>query len=229
MDVVIPLGAGSIHQNVELRFALRSIEKYVLHDKVVIIGEKPPFLKNVIHIRANDISGPSAKERNIFRKILEAISDDRVSENFMFANDDHYLLKKWKNENLFWGTIEQKLNARTGHQPYKITVANTLKVAPGLWWDIHCPIVYNKHRFLETVGRLRWQTPWGFAIKSAYANLNGLDGIQQKDLKISKPLSEAEIWTMLENRTFFSSGNTINNALLKVLNSLYPQKSNYEH
>jgi hypothetical protein len=228
MDIVIPLGAGSLHQNQELRFCLRSIQSFVKHDKIFIIGEKPEFLTGVTHIRAYDIQGPSAKERNIFRKILEAIYRDDVSEDFMFFNDDHFLLEPWAGEYFYHGTVCDKLAKKRVTEPYRITINNTLRVCPGLWYDVHCPIVYNKKKFLNSVGNLKWQTPWGFAIKSAYCNLNPVYSKEHADLKIGKPAPVADIWKMLENRRFFSSGNNISAQLMEVLHQLYPNKCKYE-
>ena len=65
MDIVIPLGTGSRWQNNELRFALRSIEKYLTgYDKIFIIGECPSYLQNIIHIPCP----PSPAKRSARRK-----------------------------------------------------------------------------------------------------------------------------------------------------------------
>ena len=51
MDVVYILGTGSTSNDNEIRYSLRSIEKYLIGFNVVyIVGECPKFLKGIIHL-----------------------------------------------------------------------------------------------------------------------------------------------------------------------------------
>jgi len=50
MDIVYVLGSGSEWDDNEIRFSLRSVEKYLTGvGNVYIIGKKPNFLKDIIH------------------------------------------------------------------------------------------------------------------------------------------------------------------------------------
>ena len=44
MDIVYILGNGSKFNNEEIRYSLRSLEKFVNFDRVFIVGECPKFL-----------------------------------------------------------------------------------------------------------------------------------------------------------------------------------------
>lgn len=93
VDIVIPLGVGSLWQDNELRFCLRSISKYLTdYGQIFIIGDCPDFIQNIIHIPATDSIFRKDKDRNIFNKLMIACEQNEISESFLFMNDDHYLL-----------------------------------------------------------------------------------------------------------------------------------------
>ena len=55
IDFLYVLGSGSEYNNLELRLSLRSIDKYAHNlGRVFIVGEKPDWIKNVIHIPVKD-------------------------------------------------------------------------------------------------------------------------------------------------------------------------------
>ena len=95
MDVVYVIGKGSNWRDNELRFSLRSITKNGSGIRnIFIVGERPDYIKNIIHIPASDIFDPAVNaDGNIITKILTACGDKRLSENFLFINDDHLVLK----------------------------------------------------------------------------------------------------------------------------------------
>ena len=74
-DILIPLGTGSRHDNLELRYCLRSIEKHLKGvGNIFIVGEKPEWIKNVIHIPFKDNPNNWNRARNIYDKILAGIN-----------------------------------------------------------------------------------------------------------------------------------------------------------
>jgi hypothetical protein len=91
VDVVYALGTGSRWQNNELRYSLRSLEKYALDlGRVFVVGEKPPWLTGVVHVPMKD-KRHTNKDANIIDKVRAAIAAG-VSERFIFASDDQALL-----------------------------------------------------------------------------------------------------------------------------------------
>lgn len=91
VDVVYALGTGSIWQDNELRYSLRSLEKYALDlGRVFIVGEKPPWLTGVVHIPVKDTCRCN-KDANIINKVRAAIKAG-CTERFIFASDDQCLL-----------------------------------------------------------------------------------------------------------------------------------------
>ena len=229
MDIVIPLGTGSRWQNNELRFALRSIEKYLTgYDKIFIIGECPSYLQNVIHIPCPDF--PGRKEYSIFNKIMKAVKDERCSENFVFWNDDIFLIDNLQTADFkFWyeGTLQSKYEQSHGH--YKAAIKNTMGIQSANleYTDIHTPIIYNKIFFSKTVATEDWTKE--YVIKSLYTTRFFENFESIPDLKINKAMTYYEIKVRIKERLFFSIGTYgVCPAMTKVLTELFPEKSKYE-
>lgn len=232
MDIVIPLGRGSRNSDMELRYCLRGIEMYACDvENVFIIGERPSFLSNVIHIHAVDMDGHEYKERNIYSKIMLACSDKRVSDDFLFFNDDHFLLAPFDPSTYHYkeSLRETQMNRKV-KDAYYLAICNTLGyIGDGKNFDVHCPIVYNKERFKRTVGTASWYQKGGFLIKSLYCNMNGIVGSYFQDLKITKPFSRWDLNILIRKRPYFSVGDHgINDNLKQLLKDLYPNPSRYE-
>ena len=229
MDIVIPLGTGSRWQNNELRFALRSIEKYLTgYDKIFIIGECPSYLQNIVHIPCPDF--PGRKEYSIFNKIMKAVKDERCSENFVFWNDDIFLIDNFHTAYFkFWyeGTLQSKYEQSHGH--YKAAIKNVMDLSyPNIQYtDIHTPIIYNKEKFIKNVADEDWSKE--YVIKSLYTAPEFVSFGPMPDLKINKAMTYYEIKVRIKERLFFSIGTYgVCPAMTKVLTELFPEKSKYE-
>lgn len=179
MDVLIPLGNKSKFNDQELKYCLRSIEKYLNgFERIFIIGELPRFINpdSIVYIPLKESNRTGRKEYNIFSKIIAAI-DAGISEWFYFTNDDHFLLEELSTTDLpnyYDGTIDEWIEKKGGK--YHIALQNTIK---GKYFDVHTPIVYNSDLFQKSVGGLDWSKE--YVIKSSYCNFLGLDGIEIKD------------------------------------------------
>lgn len=236
MDIVIPLGSGSKHNNLELRYTLRSIEKHILiplcqePGQIFLVGDRPDFIHNVIHIQAYDTPESKWKEQNIFQKVMAAIDDPRLSDDFILFNDEHFLLEPFTGTYYDQGFLKDSLASRTLHESYANTIRNTLRMYPeGLDFDVHCPMVMNKGLFRACVAQAEWHLPFGFSIQSLYGNGCVKGGDYHSDCKIRLPFSSEKILAMIKNWAFFSIGDeALNKEMELVLSELYPHKSVYE-
>jgi hypothetical protein len=221
-SIVIPLGTGSRNNDLELRYALRSIEKYMTgYGDVFIVGDHPDWLRNVIHIPSHDYGDKTYhKERNIYTKIMAAIADYRVTEDFLFMNDDHFLLQDYEAGKFPYychGWLSEFMTVTD----YKCTVANMLQLFtdPVPYFDVHCPILYNKYHFKVAMSQLDWSKPFGYCIKTVYCNaVIGLTAQGYPDLKINEAYPAQKI----RDKAF-------NGGIKAVLQELYPRKSKYEY
>lgn len=256
-DVLIPLGQGSRHDNLELRYCLRSIEKHLTGvGNVWIVGERPEWLCNVVHVPCQDNPNNWNRAWNIWRKIMAGINAQTaqithdiilgqyhepvvLSDNFLFMNDDHFLLSNsWADTFPCYhrGSIDT-LFMRDNIPQYK-QMYNTLEVLkkemPGRQhndFDVHCPMRMHKGLFKKVFEKFTKWPEYGYGIKSMYGNLSYEARTQEiDDLKFREPLMAESIYRVLEDRPWFSIGDRClkSGDMKRVLSELYPNKSKWE-
>lgn len=236
IDVIVPLGIGSKNADLELRYCLRGIEKHLSNVRnIYIIGERPKWITNIIWKSAKDERSSRVKERNIFRKISLACKLPEVSENFLFINDDHFILSDFDAETFPYhykcNLSETKLK-NTGN--YRRTINHTRRhlINQGieeLDFDTHCPILYNKNLFLKAFEGVNWNLDYGYGIKSMYCGINGITGEHVPDCKIQTKQSYDKIKSTISGRGYFSIGDGgFTHDMKMILEELYPNPSIYE-
>lgn len=236
IDIVIPVANITKCDHLELRYTLRSIEKHLSgYRNIYIVGYKPEWLQNVIHIDHKDAIKPEYKERNIYHKILAACNDEWVSEEFIMFNDDFFLLQECSAVNYpfyYYGTIEEKRQRISQTNPYRYTLENTVKVLgkDSLNYEVHAPIRFDKQSFMEVIEALDWKDRvFGFGFRAVYCNKLNVPGEYITDIKITDKHSFMELKGMITGRSFFSTGNNaINHDMKDLLAELYPHPSQYE-
>jgi hypothetical protein len=242
-DVVYPIGSGSGWKNNELRFSLRSVEKYGINTgKIFVVGLKPGYLSGeIIHIPANDIYNPKINaDGNIIHKVLAACKDERLSENFLFINDDHLLLKPIdlkEMPNFHKGDLNSypekywKLNYWRGRLKQTKESLNQHGL-PALHYDCHTPILFNKWRFPEVMNKFNYQEGCGLTMKSIYGNSiyarnNRLLNGEKKT--VFSPYTEQMINERMAGCMLMSFNDTGLNQALKIwLYKHFPEKSRWE-
>jgi hypothetical protein len=183
MDILIPLGTGSAFDNLELRFALRSIERYAAGvDRVFVIGDfNPGFLSSrVIYREEEPISGvPGNKEARIGQKVRWAFESTDISDNIAFWNDDFILTRPcslsaipyYQRGNLADAAL---LHPHAAHANALRATADALAEhgKNTLSYELHCPIVYNRTKFLllNDLWDKSARLAYGLGVKSIYSN-----------------------------------------------------------
>lgn len=239
IDVVYTLGSGSTWDNNELRYSLRSIEKHLKNFRnIYIVGEWPDFLQNVFHIEAEDKFHPS---RNIMEKLMIACRQEDISEDFIFFNDDFFLLKDIDTSDYPYyhdGYISKLLDpdSTKWYQGYiKETHSALLRSQlQTLHFDIHTPIVYNKQLFRDIMPLFDWNEK--LMVKSIYCNTLKIAGRKISDCKIKRWKYKDEIEQIIKGRHVFSTGDhclrdidsSRRSPMKTMLENLYPNKSKYE-
>lgn len=214
-DIVIPYRITN--HTKELRYCMRSIETYLTGvGQVFIVGDLPDWIQNVVHIPFADNPDWRYKERNIYEKTQAACNDERVSDPFLFMNDDHYLLGRMAASS----TPYLYGNCLTSGKYNDTTLSNTFGVL-GSWafYDIHFPILYSKERYKRAVGRVDWNKHYGYCIKSLYCCYNEIQGARVDDQKLRLPNERPTgTWFSTSDKSFTES----------IMQELYPNKSKYE-
>jgi len=207
----------------ELKYCLRGIEKFVEDPEIIIIGSEPAWIKNVKIIFFPDGKALRFKEWNIFRKICQ------VKEDFLFFNDDHFLLQPFdKSTYHFSGKLSKRLKDY-GTNEYWKTIQNTINVIGDADnYFRHAPI-FIKREILEKIKELDWNAWFGYCVKSLYCHYAGIQGTEYPDLKIASKLSISHIREATNGREYFSTGNfVINTDMITFLEETYPDKSKFE-
>lgn len=235
-DIVIPLGARSTQKNQEIRYCLRSIEQHLYGvGNVFIIGERPEWLTNIIHIPFTEDPRNRFRDRNIMLKMAEACKDSRVSDDFLMVHDDHFFLYDHEarafpyyhcgpmvpNVGQYAETKRNTILALSIRDDVNYVINN---------YDCHCPIVFNKEKFMRSVALVDWSKWYGYCLKTLYCVMNGIEGEYIDDIKIRVPLKAHEIKEQIAGREWFSIGDRCfkDGGMWDVLNELYPNKSKYE-
>ena len=221
-DIVIPY-VHSRWQDQEVKYALRGVEKYLTGVRnVVIIGDMPAKITGVIHIPHPADTRIPWKEKNIYERIRLACEDERVSDRFLYMNDDHFLLSEYEAAG-FPGYYSEWPNHNGAYQH---TLNNSREICTR-FYDVHCPMLISKQRFIATVGALDWNKKFGYCMKSVYAK--GLPGEEYPGMKIREQNPIGVLRRMVAGRKWFSvCDQSRGPELERLLNELYPVKSKYE-
>ncbi|MDE3251225.1 MAG: hypothetical protein KGO92_00370 [Bacteroidota bacterium] len=180
VDLVYILGNGSVWNNNELRFSLRSVEKNLQGaGKIYIVGERPSFLSDqVIHIPFPDMLGRSNADGNMALKILRACQEPALTENFLFMNDDFIINKPVKASTIPWlhkGDMKNHTEGFWKSEAYRKRLHRTFKVLlerglPTLQYDYHAPMLMNKRLFPQCMDQFNFQDDIGYTFRSLYGN-----------------------------------------------------------
>lgn len=207
MDIVYILGSGSTWENNEIRFSLRSVEKNVKDlGNVFVVGEKPEWLQNVVHIPCTDSFG--IKWRNAYKKIGLVCENPALASEFLLMNDDFFILKPIVGSEYPYyyscvltqaGSIAK---ARFITTPEQVASHVSFRGKSVRNFSVHRPIRYNKEKFLA-MPKLDL-TMTGFSVRSFYANYYNVPGINCKDTNISPNMIISQIEKMTAERTDIS-------------------------
>jgi hypothetical protein len=217
--------------NEELRYSLRSVEKFFPGSKVWVVGGKPDwYVGDFIAVP----SGPDVFEN--VRKSLSAIAaNDSIPDDVVIMNDDFFFVESMESiPHYISGTLRDRimLNKTNGInssyirrlvQSYKH--CKRFKSSP-LDFDIHVPMPINKNNLKDVVNdNIMWRSNYGNRfIKDA-------ETVKIKDVKFytKKDYSFKSYDFMSSEYPFFSiSDEAFEMVHDKLLKDLLDKPSSYE-
>jgi hypothetical protein len=214
MTIAIPLKHQLDHT--ELKYCLRSIDKFLTGIPVIIISTNLPYwINNVTQIPVNDVEG--RKQLTIKKKIAAALEIDK---DIICIHDDVYLLQPFEYKYYSWGDIT--INKEGGAKLLLPQLQELNK--PISHFDIHNPFMYEKNKFHETLETFTSDT----VVKSSYANLWHISGTSMPDVKFDKKIAPQVVRQIIKSRPYFSSGSGGIKSLLTVWEELFPDPSRFE-
>jgi len=220
-------------ENEELKYSLRSIEKHFPGHNVVVIGHKPSWYSGDF-IPVDDIGNKFA---NISNCLVHACNTPAISSNFIFMNDDFFLLKPISRmPKLHGGSLPEKIDAyralvgTSNSYIGLLSKTNTKLISKGIQrpidYDIHVPMQFNKKKLLSVMTA-------GCLPRSMYGNLFNVGGKSMADVKRYNPrsrLSKRSPALDDQSLVFISSDDqsfeTVRN---EILLDMFPEPSKYEH
>jgi len=232
MDIVYVCKKSWGHEN-ELRFSLRSAERNLKFDKVFIFGHKASFLNDkVIHVSGGDTS--KDKFVNVARKISMIVDDQRISDDFIYMNDDFFILKEYPTIPYYCNkSIRAWVDSTDTKESFKGTkwhqnIHDLYKTFPeGMFFETHFPIVYNKQLLKDVIEK--YGISQSSTIRSHYCNeyKDRLEFEETEDHKIYNPEELKELKTYKE---FLSTTDLMaNHSLFKgFMGSRFSTPSSYE-
>ncbi len=233
IDLVYILGTGSRWNDNEIRYSLRSVERYFPNaGKVFIIGECPDWATNITHIKISDKF--SNKLLNARQKYLEAATNPHISNNFVLMNDDFFFLKTVDEiHNYSRGTIEEMMKQHpTKNGYYYRSLWDTEKrldsmgIKEPIDFEVHAPIIFNKEKLESVIGMIG--SDKAFSIRSCYGNLMNLEPTKVIDFKAAN-LAEFAYQKMRGAEILSINDALICNDDFRIwLRQKYPRMSKYE-
>lgn len=169
--------------NPELRFSLRSVQQNFSGHRVVFVGGKPIGLNPDIRIKTEQVAGQ--KWKNAQRNLIEACSDDRLSEDVYLFNDDFFILEEMGEIPVFTnGNIkefmEMVLRGSKGSNEFvekTLSPLYDLLVKEGLPtknYAVHVPMKINRKKMLEVLAKY----PYILSSRSLYGNYYKMPSIE---------------------------------------------------
>jgi hypothetical protein len=201
----------------ELKFSLRSIEKYISTPyEILIIGDIiPDWLVNITWIKLGDV--PGRKQLSIRRKILAALE---YADEILFMNDDVFLLEP-ATEFPYYYNGSLKNYSESGSKPLMKQLQAMGKSIKH--FDGHFGLIYDQ-RFKE----VSEQFTESVIIKSMYCNYLGMEGVERPDCKLISKNDIKNPAEFIKGLPCFSTGEYSLKSALSLLNELFPFKSKNE-
>lgn len=221
LDVVIPYRDSGTD---ELKYALRSL-KNIPHRNVFICGDKPDWVSDEVICLTKHGYGVNA-QHDAELNLRLALTDVRLSNQFIFMNDDFYILKPITSlPDYQTGTIRELIRRRQSAQfiTYCQALEKTLSfVGPdALSFELHVPAIMDKINRMHVSDEI---SPWlrlGDTLlpRSIYFNRYSERTERREDVKLYG------FQPTLTLDDFLSTENDTN---MDVIRELFPEKSPYE-
>ena len=221
MTFIWILGKGSRYNNDEIRYSIRSVEKYHPNARIVIVGEKPEWYTGEHHYFDDSDKCPYV---NVWRKLEFACT---LADEFISMDDDFYLLRPFEPYFYTPGTLWMKVKnvgSLAGHWA-DVVKATYKELGDCLSFLEHAPLPINSAEFLDIARRYpnRLRAP-SLIPRQIYCYNTHLFEVKDKpDLKIRGRFKPEDI----SDYPFFSIADRFHKQK-DSLDELYPNPSKYE-
>lgn len=229
MDLVYVVGKAGLWGHNELRFSIRSAEKFLKFDRLFLVGYKPTFINDkATHILIEDNQGH--KYKNVTQKVKYILDSKELSDEIIYMNDDFFLLKPYDPIPYLWNKpIREWVQKYPFYKgKYYNNICELYKNFPdGKFFETHFPIVYNREKAKFVIKKYKLEIT--LMLRSHYGNEfeSELQTEESKDYKLYR---QKDIAALERNTPFVSTTNQMaaDSLFKNFLISRFPNKSSYE-
>ena len=239
VDIIIPLGSGSRFNNRELRFALRSIERFVPKVRNIYIAtDNPPkWLQNVTIVNVPD-KHKHNKDANLFDKILAVCKTTDIGEYFLVWSDDQTAIDYIDPESIDIYNPRNKSKFINRNSTWAKRMVHTLDflssqgIKLNYNWDSHTPHLYKKSVIIPILESIPYAQEPGFCLDTILMGLSKAEPkINQDIVKINAEINTpTEGWIQRSKGKLFIGYNdaAFSTGLQEELAGYLPNTSKYE-
>lgn len=218
-------------ENEEFRYSLRSLIKNAKnYGKVITIGGLPNKIKTDLNIPLKQVGKTKYDRVNITFK--EICLNPAISDNFVLMNDDFFIMQELdisKIPNYYRCSIKEYLEILTRDRANSDYSGRLAKAAMALdmlkydtkCYELHVPILLNKHKLLEVFGVFT-----GYCgTRTLYGNYHKVKSKQMNDCKIFTHSDE-----FIKDTPFLSTTDSSfrSGAVGEYIRSQFPDKCKFE-
>lgn len=193
-------------ENEELRYSIRSMAQNLSADEPWVIGHPPAWY-----------TGRNVRPRRMWNKhwattlnMRLALGDDRISDPFVYLNDDMFLFRPLDSVPVLnRGLLSEHVGDGVASKYFRggadtLALLRTKGFADPLSFELHVPIVVHKQAMSEALVMIRAS---GIAVawkRSVYGAIAGLTGDTVQDVKVADPKVAPAIdtWLSTEDQSF---------------------------
>lgn len=243
MDILYIVGTGSKWDNNELRYSLRSIEKFGRNvGRVFIVGHKPSFVSDAVtHIPCDDPY--NRKHKNILNKVITAIEKSDIGKHFIVSSDDHFYTREVDFDNfpVYYqaSVIQTEPGEGKKRNNYHRSLEQTKEMLekwglPTFQTNPHCNTHFDAdiYRLYYPLFAEAQEKEYGGEMNCLMGNILIHDGVQPVrfvDKKIGAFADTADLIKQIDGAECFSiSDEAVLCGVGGYLQSLFPNQSKYE-
>lgn len=160
LDIVYPLRPTK-NGCEELRYSLRTVEKNLPHRNVYVYTPKDiGWFSDKVHVEiVEELPGPNASVNN---KLLRACSNPKISDPFIFMNDDFFIMKKMEKLPMYFlGTLDEQIASRAKTDLFRKCLVEERDYVlldymfiSHVWdFEAHAPILFHKQELKDVITR----------------------------------------------------------------------------
>lgn len=244
-DLVYKVGIGNEADNwLELRHSIRSAKRHFKDlNNIYIVGHKPNWLNNVIHVNLSDPYTHN-KDANLINKLIRACLCPDLTQKFINMSDDYFFLKDMTADDFARPTVNNKVLETMATPGKKLTkwelrLKRTVDVLgikglPVNCYETHGPQLLDKTLFPQILldydygegNGMCGNTLYFNTLKADYKHFDASTFTRLEDKKLT--INEIDVLLDDKKQLFNYTINCYNHVMQQFLAQKFPDRTVYE-